>query len=98
MKEEIYFLDYLDFISNFHLDFVSVWVAISELLEIFKFLWAFYKIDKFVIDPSERCLWSSHLHFFENKQRIRAYVDQVFILGWKFVDYTANLRFSSRVR
>ena len=38
MKEEICFLDYLDFISNFHLDFVSVWVAISELLEIFKFL------------------------------------------------------------
>ena len=38
MEEEMYFLDYLDFISNFHLDFVSVWIAISEFHEIFKFL------------------------------------------------------------
>ena len=37
MEEEMYFLDYLDF-SNFHLDFVSVWIAISEFHEIFKFL------------------------------------------------------------
>ena len=38
MEEEMYFLDYLDFISNFHLDFASVWIAISEFHEIFKFL------------------------------------------------------------
>ena len=53
-------------------DFTSVWLEISEFPGTFKFLWAFYKINKFVSGSFETCLWRLHLRFFEDKQGIFA--------------------------
>ena len=63
-----------------------------------RFLWTFYKIDRFVIGLFETSLWSLHLHLLEKKQGVHTCVVPNFHPGLeKMSIFMENKEFSSRV-
>ena len=76
MLYHYYYLKYLQPLKTINIQEWEIYIWTVQ------FLWTFHKIDRFVIGPFEKCLWTRHLYLLKNKEFTRAWY-HIFIPGWK---------------